>query len=30
MDAPADDDFREFMLGRWPGLVRLAYGLTGD
>jgi DNA-directed RNA polymerase specialized sigma24 family protein len=30
MDVPADGDFREFMLGRWPGLVRLAYGLTGD
>lgn len=25
-----DAEFREFMLGRWPALVRLAYGLTGD
>jgi RNA polymerase sigma-70 factor (sigma-E family) len=25
-----DAEFREFMLGRWPMLVRLAYGLTGD
>jgi len=25
-----DEDFREFMVTRWPGLVRLAYGLTGD
>lgn len=23
-------EFREFMLGRWPWLVQLAYGLTGD
>ena len=30
MDAPADREFHDFMLGRWPGLVRLAYGLTGD
>ena len=30
MDAPADAEFRNFMVGRWPGLVRLAYGLTGD
>jgi RNA polymerase sigma-70 factor (sigma-E family) len=30
MDAPADAEFRDFMVGRWPGLVRLAYGLTGD
>lgn len=30
MDAPADAEFRDFMAGRWPGLVRLAYGLTGD
>lgn len=27
----ADEErFREFMVGRWPTLVRLAYGLTGD
>jgi RNA polymerase sigma-70 factor (sigma-E family) len=30
MAASADEEFREFMLGRWPGLVRFAYGLTGD
>jgi RNA polymerase sigma-70 factor (sigma-E family) len=24
------EQFREFMTSRWPGLVRLAYGLTGD
>lgn len=30
MDAPADREFHDFMIGRWPGLVRLAYGLTGD
>ncbi len=23
-------DFEEFAASRWPGLVRLAYGLTGD
>lgn len=23
-------EFREFMVGRWPWLVRLAYALTGD
>jgi RNA polymerase sigma-70 factor (sigma-E family) len=23
-------EFREFVIGRWPGLVRFAYGLTGD
>ena len=23
-------EFTEFMTGRWPGLVRLAYALTGD
>ena len=26
----ADEEFREFMGGRWPAMVRLAYGLTGD
>jgi RNA polymerase sigma-70 factor (sigma-E family) len=30
MDAAADVEFSEFMHGRWPGLVRLGYGLTGD
>jgi RNA polymerase sigma-70 factor (sigma-E family) len=26
----SDEEFRDFMLGRWPAMVRLAYGLTGD
>jgi RNA polymerase sigma-70 factor (sigma-E family) len=26
----ADEEFRDFMGGRWPAIVRLAYGLTGD
>jgi RNA polymerase sigma-70 factor (sigma-E family) len=26
----ADAEFREFMRGRWPAMVRLAYGLAGD
>jgi RNA polymerase sigma-70 factor (sigma-E family) len=30
MDARAQEEFGQFMAGRWPGLVRLAYGLTGD
>lgn len=25
-----DEEFREFMHGRWPAMVRLAYALTGD
>jgi len=25
-----DEEFRRFMQGRWPTMVRLAYGLTGD
>jgi RNA polymerase sigma-70 factor (sigma-E family) len=25
-----DAEFREFMVSRWGGLVRFAYGLTGD
>jgi hypothetical protein len=24
------EDFRAFVVSRWPGLVRLAFGLTGD
>jgi RNA polymerase sigma-70 factor (sigma-E family) len=24
------EQFREFMVSRWPGLVRLGYALTGD
>jgi RNA polymerase sigma-70 factor (sigma-E family) len=30
MDAAADAEFSDFMAGRWPALVRLGYGLTGD
>ena len=37
LDATADavettrrDEFGQFMAARWPALVRLAYGLTGD
>ena len=30
MSAESDDEFREFMRGRWAATVRLAYGLTGD
>jgi RNA polymerase sigma-70 factor (sigma-E family) len=30
MDARDQDEFGQFMAGRWAGLVRLAYGLTGD
>lgn len=30
MDAAADAEFSDFMTGRWPGLVRLGYALTGD
>jgi RNA polymerase sigma-70 factor (sigma-E family) len=29
-DRAADEEFRDFMRGRWPAMVRLAYGLTGD
>jgi RNA polymerase sigma-70 factor (sigma-E family) len=31
-EAPGDveAEFREFAIGRWPVLVRFAYGLTGD
>ena len=25
-----EEQFREFIVGKWPTLVRLAYGLTGD
>ena len=28
--AEADDEFRDFMRGRWSAMVRLAYTLTGD
>jgi RNA polymerase sigma-70 factor (sigma-E family) len=30
VDASADEEFSEFMQGRWSQLVRLGYGLTGD
>lgn len=30
MNAELDAEFREFMHARWPAMVRLAYGLTGD
>jgi RNA polymerase sigma-70 factor (sigma-E family) len=30
MNAQLDAEFREFMHGRWPAMVRLAYALTGD
>lgn len=30
MDTESDEEFDEFMRGRWPAMVRLAYGLTGD
>jgi RNA polymerase sigma-70 factor (sigma-E family) len=26
----SDQEFQDFMRGRWPGMVRLAYTLTGD
>ena len=30
-EAPGTEaEFREFAIGRWPALVRFAYGLTGD
>jgi len=30
VSGPADEEFGEFMRGRWPAMVRLAYALTGD
>jgi RNA polymerase sigma-70 factor (sigma-E family) len=30
VNAKLDGEFREFMHARWPLMVRLAYGLTGD
>jgi RNA polymerase sigma-70 factor (sigma-E family) len=30
VSAESDEEFRDFMRGRWPAMVRLAYGLTGD
>jgi RNA polymerase sigma-70 factor (sigma-E family) len=29
-ESDSDEEFRDFMRGRWPAMVRLAYGLTGD
>jgi DNA-directed RNA polymerase specialized sigma24 family protein len=29
MDEQSAEEFRAFMHGRWPTMVRLAYGLTG-
>src|SRR5271163_600992 len=30
MSVESDEEFRDFMRGRWSVMVRLAYGLTGD
>lgn len=30
MSVEADEEFREFMRGRWSAMVRLAYTLSGD
>lgn len=30
VDRMAADEFTDFMLSRWAGLVRFGYGLTGD
>ena len=30
MDAESDEEFRDFMRGRWSAMVRLAYALAGD
>jgi RNA polymerase sigma-70 factor (sigma-E family) len=30
MDGQSAEEFRAFMHGRWPAMVRLAYALTGD
>jgi RNA polymerase sigma-70 factor (sigma-E family) len=30
VDIESDEEFRDFMRGRWPAMVRLAYTLTGD
>ena len=30
IDADGGEDFSAFATSRWPGLVRLAFGLTGD
>ena len=30
IDTDGGEDFSAFAASRWPGLVRLAFGLTGD
>ena len=30
MGTAVDEEFADFMRGRWPAMVRLAYALTGD
>jgi hypothetical protein len=30
MGVESDEEFRDFMRGRWSAMVRLAYTLTGD
>jgi RNA polymerase sigma-70 factor (sigma-E family) len=30
VDIESDEEFRDFMRGRWSAMVRLAYTLTGD
>jgi RNA polymerase sigma-70 factor (sigma-E family) len=30
MGTPVDQEFDDFMRGRWPAMVRLGYALTGD
>ena len=30
MSVESDDEFRDFMRGRWAAMVRLAYLLSGD
>jgi RNA polymerase sigma-70 factor (sigma-E family) len=30
VSSSSDEEFDGFMRGRWPAMVRLAYGLTGD
>ena len=30
VETTRQEEFGQFMAARWPGLVRLAYGLTGD
>jgi DNA-directed RNA polymerase specialized sigma24 family protein len=30
LSVESEKEFREFMRGRWPAMLRLAYLLTGD